>query len=68
MQKWTFVYHVEYKVELGVCVCVCLCPDLNKWSKKKGKGKFFFLLRCQIIGWKAPAATKSGFDFMPLRD
>ena len=53
---------------------VCVCPDLNmgvptqvkkKKKKKKKWKKSFFLLRCQITGWKALAATKSGFDFMP---
>ena len=78
MQKWTlFLYHVEYEVELGVCIymCVCVCPDLNmggptrvKWKKKTGKEKFFFLLRCQITGWKALATTESGFEFTPQRD
>ena len=64
-----FLYYVEYEVELGVCVCVWIRTwvGVPEWSKK-GKEKFFFLLRCQITGWKALAATKSGFDFMPQRD
>ena len=51
------LYQVEYEVELGVCVCVCVCVFRFKcgWAylsevKKKGKEKFFFLLRCQITG------------------
>ena len=70
-----FLYHVEYEVELGVCVGVCVRASGfdRRWAyprevKKMGKEKFFFLLRCQIAGCKSLAPSKSGFDFMPLRD
>ena len=64
-----FLYHVENEVELGVCVS----GFEHGWAyssevKTKRKEKFLFLSRYQTTGWKALAATKSGFDFMPQRD
>ena len=54
---------------------MCVCLDLNvgaptwvKSKKKKKKKKGKVKLRCQITGWKALAATKSSFEFMPQRD